>query len=151
MSLFLKTPNERPMPRPESSLSPVDASPSVIGAGMKVIGDIEASGAVRIDGTVEGSIRGARQIMLGRTGVIQGDLHADEAILGGRVVGTVTAADRVEIQNTSRIDGDIHTKSIVVSEGGIINGTVRMEEPGARAYTPSGGSAVSRAGVASVP
>jgi cytoskeletal protein CcmA (bactofilin family) len=95
---------------------------------MKVIGDLETTGVVKIDGVVEGSIRGARQVLLGRSGTVQGDVHADEAVLAGKVIGTVVAAERVEVQSTSRIDGDIHTKSIVVLEGGIINGNVRMDD-----------------------
>jgi cytoskeletal protein CcmA (bactofilin family) len=39
---------------------------------------------------------------------------------------------RVEIQGTSKVEGDIHTKSIVVLEGGVINGTVRMGETAAQ-------------------
>jgi len=95
---------------------------------MKVIGDVETNGVVKVDGMIEGSIRGARQVLLGRSGTIQGDVHAEEAILAGKVVGTVTAVERVEVQSTSRIDGDIHTRSIVVLEGGIINGNVRMDD-----------------------
>jgi len=48
------------------------------------------------------------------------------------VVGTIVADERVEIQGTSSVKGDIHTKSIVVLEGGVINGTVRMGEQAAR-------------------
>jgi cytoskeletal protein CcmA (bactofilin family) len=47
-------------------------------------------------------------------------------IIGGTVVGTIVADERIEIQGTSSVKGDIHTKSIVVLEGGVINGTVRM-------------------------
>jgi cytoskeletal protein CcmA (bactofilin family) len=100
---------------------------SVIAPGMKVVGDVETTGILKIEGTVQGSIRGARQVMLGRTGVIQGDVQAEEVILGGRVIGTVTATERVEIQNNSVIEGDVHTRSIVVFEGGVLNGNVRME------------------------
>jgi cytoskeletal protein CcmA (bactofilin family) len=103
---------------------------------MKIIGDIESNGVIKVEGTVEGAIRGARQVLLARTGVIDGDILADEAILGGKVKGTVTATERVEIQNTCRIEGNIHTKSIVVVEGGMINGSVRMED----AVRPSGSS-----------
>ena len=95
---------------------------------MRIIGDVETTGVVKIEGTIEGSVRGARQLLLGRSGVIQGDVSAQEAILGGRVVGTVVAAERVEVQSTSRIEGDIQTKSIVVIEGGILNGHVKMED-----------------------
>jgi cytoskeletal protein CcmA (bactofilin family) len=102
---------------------------------MKIIGDLETSGVVKIDGAVEGSIRGARQVLLGRSGTIQGDVHAEEAVLAGKVIGTVVATERVEVQSTSRIDGDIHTKSIIVLEGGTINGNVRMDDGAGRAST----------------
>jgi cytoskeletal protein CcmA (bactofilin family) len=138
MSIFTKPPNERPMTRTDAPS--VDASPSVIGTGMKVLGDIETSGMLKVEGTVEGSIRGARQLALGRTGIIQGDVHADEVVLGGRVIGSVIAAERVEIQSSCRIEGDIQTKSIVVLEGGIINGSVRMDDGRGKggAPTPTG-------------
>ncbi|HSA55242.1 MAG TPA: polymer-forming cytoskeletal protein [Gemmatimonadaceae bacterium] len=135
MSLFNKPPNERPFVRPEPP--PPDATPSVIGVGMKIIGDVETGGVLKVEGTIEGSIRGARQVLLGRTGLIQGDVNVDEAVLGGRVVGTVNASERVEIQSTSRIEGDIHTRSIVVLEGGVINGSVRMDEHPVRSHAAS--------------
>ena len=141
MAIFNKPPNERMPQRPETPIPPPapEGTPSIIAPGMKVIGDVETTGVVKVDGIIEGSIRGARQVLLGRSGTIQGDLHAEEAILAGKVVGTVSASERVEVQSTSRIDGDIHTRSIVVLEGGIINGNVRMDDVGekpTRAPTP---------------
>ena len=50
--------------------------------------------------------------------------------VGGKVDGTITAAERVEVQGSSAVNGDIYTKSIVVLEGGRINGSVRMDESG---------------------
>lgn len=135
MSIFKQppTPNERPPVRLDTPAPVADAGTSVIAPAMKVVGDIETNGILKVDGTVQGSIRGARQVMLGRSGVIQGDVHAEEAILGGRVVGTVTATERVEIQANSVIEGDIHTRSIVVFEGGLLNGNVRMDAGSAKA------------------
>lgn len=125
MSFFTKAGGDPVASRQEPP--PVDNSVSVIGSGMKVTGDIETTGVVRIDGTINGSIRGAKQVLLGRTGAIHGDVLADEAVLGGTVVGSVITAQRVEIQSTCSIEGDVQTKSIVVLEGGVINGTVRMD------------------------
>jgi len=134
MSIFKQPPmpNERPPMRldPAPVASSHDAQASIIDAAMKIVGDIETSGVLKVDGTVQGSIRGARQVILGRTGVIQGDVQAEEAILGGRVSGTVTASERVEIQANSVIEGDIHTRTIVVFEGGLLNGNVRMDAAG---------------------
>lgn len=148
MSIF-KQPTNAPEQRPERPPVRLDAPPSagtategaggtsVIAAGLKIVGDVETAGTLKIEGTVQGSIRGARQVIVGRSGVIQGDIQAEEIVIGGRVVGTVTASERVEIQANSVIEGDVHTRSIVVFEGGLLNGNVRMDMAGAKgASTP---------------
>jgi len=138
MAIFKQPPNspERPPVRLDTPPAAADGGgTSVIAPGMKVVGDVETTGILKIEGTVQGSIRGARQVMVGRSGVIQGDVQAEEVILGGRVVGTVTATERVEIQSNSVIEGDVHTRSIVVFEGGLLNGNVRMDMAGAKGAT----------------
>ena len=130
MSIFTKPTTEKVPMRNDSP--PPEAGLSVIAAGMKIVGDIESTGVVKIEGIVEGAIRGARQLLLGRQGTVHGDIRAQEVVIGGTVVGTIVADERVEIQGTSTVQGDIHTKSIVVLEGGVINGTVRMGENAAR-------------------
>lgn len=143
MSIF-KQPTNSPEQRTERPPVRLDTPPSagaasegavgtsVIAAGLKIVGDVETAGTLKIEGTVQGSIRGARQVIVGRSGVIQGDIQAEEIVLGGRVVGTVTATERVEIQANSVIEGDVHTRSIVVFEGGLLNGNVRMDMAGAK-------------------
>ena len=105
-----------------------DATLSVIAYGSKVNGDLECSGVLKIEGTVEGTIRGARQVLLGRQGVVKGDIETREAVIGGQVEGSILALERVEIQGTASVVGNVHTKTIVIREGGQINGTVRMDE-----------------------
>src|SRR5689334_6637795 len=112
---------------------------SIIAAGMTVSGDIESSGVEKVEGRVDGSIRSARQVMVGRQGAVHGDIETREAVIGGSVEGTITASERAEIQATAAVLGDIVTRTIVVAEGGRINGTVRMEDgkPGARHAAPA--------------
>jgi cytoskeletal protein CcmA (bactofilin family) len=125
MAIFPKNGTDRPLSS-RSDAVPGETGMSIIAAGMKLTGDIETAGVVKIEGTIEGSIRGARQVLLGRQGTIHGDVRAIEIVVGGTVIGTIFADDRVEIEATSSVQGDINTKSIVVHEGGRINGTVRM-------------------------
>ena len=112
---------------------------SIIAAGMTVSGDIESTGVVKVEGRVDGSIRSARQVLVGRQGTVHGDIETREAVIGGSVEGTITASERVEIQATAAVMGDIITRTIVVAEGGRINGTVRMEDgkPGVRHPAPA--------------
>lgn len=115
-----------------------DAAMSVIGNGMRIVGDVDSNGTIKVEGVVEGTVRGARQLLLGRSGVIHGDVHAADAIIAGRIVGMVVAQERVEIQGTASVDGDIHTRSIVVHEGASINGGVRMGEAAQASRPPAG-------------
>lgn len=136
MSIFTKPPTEKVLMRNDAP--PPEAGLSVIASGMKIVGDIESTGVVKIEGVVEGAVRGARQLLLGRQGTVHGDIRAHEVVIGGTVIGTIVADERVEIQGTSSVQGDIHTKSIVVLEGGVINGTVRMGDQAAKELRDSG-------------
>ena len=127
MAMFTKDAPDRTESKPGV---PAEAALSIIAFGMKVHGDIDTNGVIKIEGTVEGTIRGARQVLVGRQGEVKGNVSAREVVVGGRIDGTVTASERVEIQGTSAVSGDIYTKSIVVLEGGRINGAVRMDETG---------------------
>jgi cytoskeletal protein CcmA (bactofilin family) len=124
MAIFAKDVNERGT---NGSTQQGEGVLSLIGAGMKVVGDIDTTGVVKVEGTIEGCIRNARQVLLGRQGEIIGDIHARDVVLGGRVSGTIYASERVEVQGTASVVGDIQTKSIVVLEGARVNGAVKME------------------------
>lgn len=126
MAIFNKpTPDRPPLTRLDPPTA-TDGSLSVIGSGMRVVGDVESNGVIKVEGYIEGAVRGARQLLLGKSGIIHGDIFVADAVLGGRIVGSVVASERVEIQGTSTIEGDVQTKSIIVHEGGTLNGTVRM-------------------------
>lgn len=101
---------------------------SIIAYGTRIDGDIETDGVLKIEGRVEGSIRAARQVLIGRQGEVVGDITTREAVIGGRVQGTIVATERLEVQSTSIIIGDIDTRAIAVVEGGRINGAVRIAD-----------------------
>lgn len=61
---------------------------------------------------------------------ISGDIHARELVVGGTITGNVHASERVELQATAVVTGDVHTGSILVQEGGVVNGRVLMGPPG---------------------
>ena len=123
MAIFTK---EEGAPESKNGTPAGDGAMSIIAAGMTVTGDIDSAGVVKIEGRVEGSVRSARQVLVGRQGEVKGNIETREAVIGGRVEGTITASERSEIQGTASVSGDIQTKSILVQEGGKINGRVVM-------------------------
>jgi cytoskeletal protein CcmA (bactofilin family) len=129
MAMFSRTgeTNERAAKQPRQGKS--DAHLSIVGEGMRITGELEADGVVRIEGTVEGSVRSVGQVLISPQGVVNGDVNTREAVVGGKVNGGIYAQERVEVQSGSFIDGDIITPQIVVQEGGRVNGHIRMAKP----------------------
>ncbi|HEX6059777.1 MAG TPA: polymer-forming cytoskeletal protein, partial [Gemmatimonadaceae bacterium] len=41
-----------------------DGALSIVAAGMTITGDIESNGVVKVEGTIEGTIRCARQVLV---------------------------------------------------------------------------------------
>ena len=101
---------------------------SVIASGMRIVGDVESSGVIKVDGRIDGSVTQARQVLLGRGATIKGSIIAEEVVIGGTVEGGIRASERLELQASALVNGDIETKSIVVLEGARINGAVRMSD-----------------------
>ena len=132
MAIFSKDPKAMEEFTPSSGSN----SLSIIAAGTKIDGDIDTDGVIKIEGRVEGNIRAARQVLVGRQGEVHGDITTREAVIGGKVEGKIIAAERLEVQGTSSIAGDINTRAIAVIEGGKINGTVRISDAQELGPTP---------------
>ena len=105
-----------------------DTAVSIIGPGMRVVGDCETEGTLRVEGVIEGTVRAGKAVVIGKDGAIIGDLITQDAIIGGKITGTVVAESRLELQATCLIEGEIKARRIKLDEGGRINGRVQTGE-----------------------
>jgi cytoskeletal protein CcmA (bactofilin family) len=110
---------------------------SILAAGTRIKGEVEVEGVIKIEGTVEGTVKAQGQVLVVKGGIVEGDIYARQAIIGGEARGAVFADERVEVQATSIVNGDITTPQITVLEGGKINGNIRMENPHAFGRKPA--------------
>ena len=99
---------------------------SIIGPGMKITGDCESDGTIRVEGSIEGAVKAAKSVVVGKDGIVIGDISTQDAIVAGRVNGSVTAESRVELQSSCRIEGDIRSRRVKLDEGGQIDGSLHM-------------------------
>jgi cytoskeletal protein CcmA (bactofilin family) len=111
--------------------APAGSGLSLLDPQLTIKGDLQTPGSLRIDGRLEGSIRGADSVVLGAGATMIGDIQAREVVLGGTLTGNVHASERVELQATATITGDVRTGSVLIQEGGVVNGRVLMSAPGA--------------------
>ncbi|HEY0674368.1 MAG TPA: polymer-forming cytoskeletal protein [Longimicrobiales bacterium] len=112
----------------EQVSQPSSGAISIIAPGTKVHGDIETDGTLRVEGAVDGTIKAAKAVVVGKDGVVDGDINTQDAVIGGRVNGTVVAESRLELQATCVIDGEIRARRVKLEEGGKVNGQVAMGE-----------------------
>jgi len=106
--------------------NPTENVISIIGPGMKVLGDCEVEGALRVEGSVQGNIKAGKAVVVGRDGVVKGDISTQDAVIAGTIHGTLRAESRLELQATSRIEGEIIAARLQLEEGAILNGTIQM-------------------------
>jgi cytoskeletal protein CcmA (bactofilin family) len=101
---------------------------SIIGPGMKVVGDCITEGTLRIDGTVEGSVKAGKAVVIGKDSLVIGDITTQDAVIGGRVQGRIIAESRLELQSTCVVEGEVYALRIKLDEGGQVFGTLQMGE-----------------------
>ena len=103
-----------------------EATISIIGPGMNIVGDCETEGSIRIEGSITGSVRAGKAVVVGENAWVKGDISTQDVVLSGKVTGTIVAGSRLEIKATSRIEGDVHARRLQLEEGAVLNGTVNM-------------------------
>lgn len=107
----------------------LDAITAFLGAGTQYHGQFNFQGVVRIDGGVFGDIISDGVLVLGEEGLVEGSIRVGELITSGRIVGDVTASRRVILNKSANHRGNITSPSVVIEDGAVLNGQLRMSEP----------------------
>ena len=113
--------------RAQSGTPPEDVI-SIIGPGMKVVGDCVTTGSLRIEGAVQGAVRAGKAVVVGKEGFVDGDIETQDAVISGRVVGTLTIASRLELHATCRVEGTVRARRMQLEEGASLEGQILVGE-----------------------
>jgi len=106
-----------------------DAISAFLGAGTQYHGQFNFQGVVRIDGGVIGDIMSDGVLVLGEEGYVEGRIRVAELVASGRIVGDVEATQRVTLNKSSSLCGNLLAPAVVIEDGAVINGLVRMAVP----------------------
>ncbi len=112
-----------------TSTTPPEAVISIIGVGMTIEGDSETDGSLRIEGTIRGSVRAGKSVVVGRDGLVEGSIYTQDAVISGKVSGGIHAVSRLELLATSEVSGEIEAPRMQVEEGAKVQGRVSVGEP----------------------
>jgi cytoskeletal protein CcmA (bactofilin family) len=118
--------------RGKDELSGAGGSPSGLTAfidqGSEFEGKLSFKDTVRIDGHFSGQISSENTLVVGETGVIEANVHSQIVIVSGTVAGDIVAGKRVVIHKTGRVDGNVQTPSLVMEDGAVMNGQLKMAD-----------------------
>lgn len=103
-----------------------NASATLIGAGTTIIGNVEATGDIRIDGTIKGNLFAKAKVIIGPDCIIEGDINGQQADISGRVEGRIRVHDLLHIRGQANILGDIHATKLLMEPTVSFNGQCRM-------------------------
>lgn len=97
---------------------------TLLGKGTIWKGDIHSGpNSIRIEGTVEGTIHSEGEVTIAPSGIAKGTIHAKHLIVTGRVEGIFKIAECLEIHGTGWVEGEVEVGSLVVDEGGTLQGS----------------------------
>jgi len=101
---------------------------SYIESGVKLSGTLWVKGIVHFDGELEGEIYSADHFMVGKSGMVFGDIKTHSVTNMGKVRGNIIAENKVSLANESSLVGDITTYHLVIDEGSNFEGSCKMVE-----------------------
>lgn len=101
-------------------------SASIIGAGNTITGNIESNGDIRVDGTIKGNVYSKAKVLIGPSGLIEGNLFSNEADISGQVVGNITTQGLLILKGNATLEGNIFTAKLFIEPTVNFNGQCQM-------------------------
>ena len=113
---------EKIMGKPQDSTGVVN----LIGVGTTIVGDVTSSGDIRIDGSLSGSVNTKGKVVVGTTGMVDGNVNASNADISGELNGAISVSELLSLKSTAKLDGDIIANKLAIEPGASFTGSCSM-------------------------
>lgn len=107
---------------------------TLIAHDVQLHGDLEFSEGLRLDGHVQGNVRGkpgsATLLVLSSRGSVTGNVHGHDLVINGKIVGDVIADHFVELQANAHVTGNIDYQQLRMDAGATVDGKLTRRDGG---------------------
>ena len=93
---------------------------TVIGSGLKIVGNVSAEGPVEVNGQIEGDVR-CPSLVISSNAQIVGSVTAERVVVNNNVEGPIQGGD-VVLKSKAHVVGDIRHKSLTIEKGAYFEG-----------------------------
>ena len=122
---FKKEPNKE---NSGNSFSDGSSAPSLLGSEIKVVGEISSTGALQLDGVLEGEIK-ATKLVIEKSAKVIGSVTSEDLVIKGRIIGPVFGK-KVRFGSSARVEGDTFHETIAIEDGAYYEGSIRRHSSG---------------------
>ena len=99
---------------------------TLISSGTTIKGDISSNSDLRIDGTIIGNINSNAKIVIGSSGVVEGDINGNNADIVGKTSGTIKVKDLLQLRGECVVNGNIYAGKLQIEPSATFNGQCHM-------------------------
>jgi cytoskeletal protein CcmA (bactofilin family) len=120
-------------PAISAAVSPLpidDSDPSILARGDSASGRWVVSGDADVLGEYSGEIECAGTLIIGQGAEVSATIRGNDVTIAGLVRGNITALGKLRIAASGRLEGDARVGALVVQEGGVHHGIIRVHPEG---------------------
>jgi len=110
---------------------------TVVGPSVKIQGDLNSEGNIRIEGSVSGKVKTTQSVHVGEAAKLTADIFAGNAVVAGEVQGNLKISSNLILLKTARINGDIACAILRVEDGAQFTGKCAMGGSAPAAGSPA--------------
>ena len=100
---------------------------NVIAQGTQLQGNMVTASDCRIDGILRGNIESKSKIIVGRSGVVEGNIKCTSIEIEGTVkVESLLDTEMISLKSTANMIGNIETGKIAIEPGAEFSGNCKM-------------------------
>jgi Integral membrane protein CcmA involved in cell shape determination len=99
---------------------------NIIAAGTTLVGDIITVGDCRIDGSVKGNIKSKYKVIVGQSGILEGDIQCQSIEIEGNAKANIHVEELISLKSTANLIGNIAVGKISIEPGANFTGNCRM-------------------------
>ena len=97
---------------------------TVIGNGLKIVGNVTAEGLVEVNGQIEGELH-CTSLIVSPNAQVVGSITAERVVVNGRVEGPIQGGD-VVLKPRAHVIGDISHQSLTIEKGAKFDGRAKQ-------------------------
>ena len=96
--------------------------------GTEINGEIKSVGDIRIDGKLKGNINIKGRLVIGTTGVVEGEIICSNCDVAGKIIGKVVVSELFSLKASANVEGEVLTKKLAIEPGAIFTVTCKMSD-----------------------